>query len=225
MKKAYKFIMAFLILILTFSSMAFADSGRVVDETDLLNKEEKSAMETRLGNLADKYDFDILVIISDESDAKKNAEDFVSGQNYGDGIVLSFQSERGDFYILPFGEGAEFFDTETVQQIHDEVRSYIEKEKVYEGLNVYIRQTEKRLEGVKDGAKDMPADYKARSRQRIIIIALALIIGIFAAMGVTYSMKKSMEEKNVFRKDVFSDSVLKITGREDIYLKTEEEEL
>ncbi len=44
-------------------------------------------------------------------------------------------------------------------------------------------------------------------------------------MVVTYSMRNSLEKGNVYKKEDFSDPVLKITGREDVYLKSEEEEL
>ena len=227
MKRIYKFAAALIILAFVLSSAAFADSGRVADETGLLNKEEKSAMENRLDNLAEKYDFDIMVLVSDGSDAEENAKDFVSERASGEkgGIVLSLQKDTGDFNILPFGEGEDIFGDETVDRIYDEVKPYIEKEKFYEGFNVYIKQAERELVSAKGGTADaVPVDYKARSRRRIIIIATSLIVGIFLAMVFTYSMRKSLEEKNIYEKDDADNPVLKITGREDVYLKTEEEE-
>ena len=228
MKKIYKFAIALIILTFALGSAAFADSGRIADQSGILNKEEKSAMEKRLDNLSDKYDFDIAVIVSDDADAEENAETFVSESDSGkkDGIVLSFRKETGDFCILPFGEGAEIFDAETLSQIQDEIKPYFEKEKFYEGFNVYIRQAERQLEGAKGGGADnSPVDYKARSKRRIITIAASLIAAVFVAMVVTYSMRNSLEKGNVYKKEDFSDPVLKITGREDVYLKSEEEEL
>ena len=228
MKKIYKFVIALIVLTFALGLTAFAESERVADRTGLLNKEEKSAMENRLDNLAEKYDFDIMVLISDDADALENAKSFVSEKSSGEnsGIVLSFRRETGDFYILPFGEDADIFDDETLSQIQDEVKPYFEKEKFYEGFNVYVRQAERQLSASKEGgAESQPIDYKARSRRRIITIAASLIVGIFAAMVVTYSMRKAVEEKNECQRKDFNESVLKITGREDIYLKTEEEEL
>ena len=211
-----RFLTIFAVLIFAVSLTAFSQgTERIFDEAGILTGEEKSSMENRLEGLSERLGFEILICTSEEG-----FEDFTA-ENL-DGIVLFHNTQSKEYYVETFGKGRDIFGEDEIQLIYAEIDEYFQKDKVYEGFNVYIRNAQKIWEQSSENADSEAASgYKDSSRKRAMFTAGSLIAGMFAAMGITNSMKKKMntEESEGF----FLRGNFEISLREEQYLYSEKE--
>lgn len=206
------------VLMFALSLTAFSQAAERIFDAGILTGEEKSSMEKRLENISERLGFDIFIYVSEDG-----FEDFVSDKESLDGIVLFYSPEKKEYEIESLGKGKNVFGKDEVELIYAEIDEYFQRDKVYEGFNVYIRNAQKIWEQSEANSDSGAASvYRVRSRKRVMFTAFSLIAGMFAAMGITSSMKNKMNE-NAVNCDGFSGISLEIQEREDNFLYSEKE--
>lgn len=233
MKKILKIIIASIIFSSMLAATAFSDGAeRIYDPDGVLFKEGKSAAEERLSKIYNEFGFDIItVIFSDsETDAEEEGMSYISENGYAeakDGIILSINAETGDYWIKPLGRGNETFSEYGIGVLYDETEADFADGDFYEGINVFIKHSEKFISQAEETGEvyDASNEYKSKT-SKTLIIAVFIIAGMFLAMGVTHSMKKGMKIENL--KEDSNDAAEKrffaVTDEKDIYLYSEIDE-
>lgn len=190
-KKLVSVIFA-LILCLSLSVTAFAaDTPRLFDSADLLTSAEESDLQSRMDELSEKFEVEI-VIATFESVGEYSVDEFVevyyddNGFGYGenkDGVLLLVSMEERDYRILSNGFGAQAISTDDIDRIGENVASYLSDADYADAFNTFIDECEYEIDGEING---FPFDFT-------INILISLVIGFIIALIATGIMRLKLK--------------------------------
>lgn len=221
MKKILSILFA---LLLCVAALCFAVSAEetspahVVDEADLLTESEEELLESRLGELSEKYKMDI-VILAVESVGNKTpreyADDYYDYNGYGygsnyDGLLLLVSMEERDWYISTCGEAIYAFTDSNIDTIGSHITDDLGNENYYFAFSTFADECEYYIDGHING---FPFDYGMN-------LVISVVVGLIVAAIATSIMKsklKSVRYQNQAADYVKSGS-MNLTLSRDFYL-------
>ncbi|MBO4696725.1 MAG: TPM domain-containing protein [Lachnospiraceae bacterium] len=146
--------------------------SRVLDYADLLNDEQRKAMEERLTKIRETYHMDIVVLTAPDSDGKvweDFADDFYDygGFGYGedyDGMILFVDMDPADrgYTITTCGTRGQNLYNGLVETIYDDMFDYFKSAQYYDGINVYINHAVRQINHV-----ELPSSFEGIERSQI----------------------------------------------------------
>ncbi|MBR3106991.1 MAG: TPM domain-containing protein [Clostridia bacterium] len=218
MKKTLAVFLLLLLLVIP----ALAENSRVVDEADVLTREEEQRLEEYIAGIREKYQFDVLILTMNSIGDRQGdyyAADYYDHNGYGEGKnhdgVCFFYVPQGDrngntVFFVKTGSGERIFTADVDDEIVDQIRPYFRKQNYGGAIAKYVLEVEARLESNKP--------VNRANRFLPIFLGGGLLIGA----GVALSYKAQM--KTVRRKSGASsyvrDGSFHLSRQQDIYLYT-----
>ena len=194
MKKILAILFA---IILCVGALCFAVSAednapaRVVDEADLLSTEEEGTLKSRLDELSEKYEMDI-VVLAVESVGDKTPEEYAddyydyNGYGYGsnyDGLLLLVSMEERDWYISTCGEAINAFTDSNIETIGSLIADDLGDENYYSAFSTFADQCEYYIDGHING---FPFDFGMN-------LVISIVVGLIVAAIATSVMKGKLK--------------------------------
>ena len=229
MKKLLALSLALLFLL--FPSAAYGQNTsnplKVIDYENLFTDSEEAALQDRAAALAEKYDFDIVLMTVEDFGGKtpmEYADDHFDYNDYGlggdrDGVLLLICVGTGDWYVSTSGRGQDLFN-QRISKIEERIVPELRNGDYYEAFDVFldyiesVLSTEASQNGNNNNNNDDPDPYtytiwdeisyfvRYNASDFLIIFGITLAIGLITA----FSMKAKM---NTARKQQLAQEYIK----------------
>ena len=165
MKRAWMILLPLLFL-LGLTPSAYARTPRVVDEAGLLSGEEEQVLETRAGEISEKYGMDVVILTVyslDGQDSESYADDYYDSHGYGlggdnSGVLLLLSMEYRDWAISTCGEAIFALTDYGIQDVFSRIAPYLSEDEYYDAYLAYLDALEPYFEAYAQGS---PIDGKA----------------------------------------------------------------
>ena len=214
-----KFISIFLCisLLLCLTSIVSASETlwRIVDDANLLNVAEESALEEASRILRESYDMDVVILTVNTLNGKSPqvyADDYYDDQGYGcgkddSGLLLLISMEERDWYISTCGEATYALTDYGIQGLGEELLSGF-RISYDAGFRMFLNALPEYFEAYKngspiDGYADYRGDYYHADRDEVIYyenafmpnIGLSFLLGLIIAGISVLVMRAGMKMK------------------------------
>ncbi len=226
-------------LVFAFSVGAFAASGRVYDEADLLSSDEEAKLSDLLAEAGANSGAEILVAAFDDMedygyyDIMQFADNYVESHDLGaNSVALILSMADRDYWITTSGECINYITDAGIESIKDYMLSYLSSGDYYNAFAAFAARSETLITEGRNGniydysGSQEPVDFPETdfipehsfpaARSGII----SAILGAIAAFFSTSSMKgklKSVSAKSGAASYAVSDS-LNLMNHNDIFL-------
>lgn len=178
-----------------------AHTQRLADFADLLDADQEEELETKLNQISEDYDCDIVVDIEesiDGMDPTAYADDFFDYNDYGmgddkSGILFMLTMSERKWAISTHGEAISIFTDAGQEYITDNIVSYFSDGDYYEGFTQFADLCEKFIVQAQSGE---PYDVGNLPEEEIpfyISFLIALVIGFVIALIVSLVMRSGMK--------------------------------
>ena len=216
------------ILILAISLLSFVATTalaeekvlRLVDEAELLSAEEETKILSRLDEISEKYEYDV-VIVTQKTIGKKSeiafADDYYDNNGYGYGddytgllLLITFDDEGGIWYISTCGKAINAFSDATIDSIGSAMSTDLASDDYVGAFNTFIDECDYYINGHING-------FPFNAAKNLLI---SLVIGFIIAYIVASSMKSKLKtvalQKNATA--YVKQGSMQITQSRDFYL-------
>lgn len=226
-----KLFSIFLSVILIFSMSLCVSAAEslpmVVDDADLLDPAEESALEEKAMELRSQYEMDIVILTVDSLNgisAQDFADDYYDDNDYGydenrSGVLFLLAMAEREWYISTCGDAIYALTDYGIQQLGETAFSYLYGDNFEPVFNAYLTYLPEYLNAYEvsapvDGYADDSEDYYHGERETVVYyeeeyspsIFVSLVIGVIAAAVVILIMRSSMNTK---RKQYNASSYMK----------------
>lgn len=222
-----KIFIIFITSLLTLSLMgvlpvkAESDLSRVEDYADLLTAYEEESLRDFLDEKSAYLQFDIVVVTTNSVGGKSSqtyADDFYDYNGYGmgenyDGVLLLVNMEYREWYISTTGYGMEAISNAEVQEIGDEVASYLSYGDYEQAFQTFGDLVQREVEKERDSEV-------VDAGEMILRLVIALVIGMGLAFIPVTIMKKQLNnvKAKVEAGDYVKRDQIAITEQKDLFL-------
>ena len=178
-----------------------AHTQRLADFANLLDADQEEELETKLDQISEDYDCDVVVDIEesiDGMDPTAYADDFFDYNDYGmgddnSGILFMLTMSERKWAISTHGEAISIFTDAGQEYITDNIVSYFSDGDYYEGFTQFADLCEKFIVQAQSGE---PYDVGNLPEEEIpfyISFLIALVIGFVIALIVSLVMRSGMK--------------------------------
>ena len=225
MKKSLRiFMTGLLAMAIAFAfgmSAKAAHPARLVDNADLIFDYEEEQIIRILDEKSQKLNFDIVVVTTNSTDGKSSmayADDFFDYNGYGmgdnyDGALLLVNMGNREWYISTTGYGIEALSDNDIEEIGEEVASYL-------SYGAYAAAFENFADLVEEEVNDERDAESLDVGEILIRLVIALVAGAGLAFIPVTVMKKKLD--NVDAKKEASDYIRRdkivMTEQRDMFL-------
>ena len=144
-KKIIPFISS-IIISLIFTITINADLNFVVDDANLLSSQEETKLRIDLENFKNEYNMDAVIVTSNNLNGKSQqdyADDYFDYNGYGvgkekSGLLLLIDMENRNIWISTSGEAIKYFTDNRIDNIVEDITSYLKNGDYFGGCNVFI---------------------------------------------------------------------------------------
>lgn len=233
MKKRILLLLSALLLFITIVIPAFAtgDLPRLVDNADLVTDSEESALISKLDEISERQQVDIVIVTADSLDGKtpmEYADDFYDYNGYGfgeskDGVLFLVSMEDRDWYISTTGYGITAFTDNGIEYIGKQLKSHLSDGEYAEAFTKYAELCDEFITKAKTGE---PYDSHNLPKEPFNIVwnlLVAFVVGLIIAVIVTNTMKgklKTVRMQYAANGYVKANS-MNITESRDLFLYTQ----
>lgn len=185
----------------------------VVDQANLLESTEETALNMAAAELSTEYKMDIAVLTLENLNGK-TAQDYADNYydaNYSEnGILFLLAMDEREWYITTYGNGVYALTDYGIQAVGEIVVGYFSDGYYYDGFCTYLDEVEDYLRAYAngtpiDGYADYSGDYYHGDREEVVyyeadvpqgtIFLIALGIGLVSAAVIVVIMRAAMNTK------------------------------
>ena len=206
MKRIYSLIIA-IVLLLTLSTLCFAQTPKIADRAGLLTEHQIADLESRAQALADRYDIDVAIVTTKSlgsKSARDYADDYFDYNGYGigsdhSGIIFLISTEERDWWISTSGKGIQALTDYGIDCLFDAVSDELAQDQWYDAFSSYLDHLQDYLEAYEQGT---PID---KAPNYLLRLAIALVIGAVIG-GIAIAVMRS--KMNTARRQTGASSYL-----------------
>lgn len=200
------------------------DSGsvhdiRLVDEAGLLSDSEYNRVLSRLDEISEKLQFELVIVTKDSiggASAMEFSDDYFDYNNYGygeerDGALLLINMEEREWYISTSGLGIKALTDSRIQKTGEHIASYLGDSDNEQAFQAFIDDCDKYVTRAKGGRLPFPW-----GRNIVIALAAGLAVGVMV-IAVLKGQLKSVTGKGAATDYVVNNS-MKVDESRDIFL-------
>ena len=190
-----------------------AEQPQVQDLAELLTEGQTQELDALLLTLKNVLEIDIVIVTTrnlDGKDVMSYADDFYDQQGYGvgsdsSGILLLLSMGTREWYMSTCGEAMYIFTDYGLEQLGQELTSYLSEEEYYDGFRNWAQSLEYYVQQYRQGTPVdgyVPADdYESPYGEEIVYgpgmgfgkkFLIALLVGLAAALITVLIMRSSM---------------------------------
>lgn len=229
MKKLFAILLALVILCLSAASVSAADEPpRLVDEADLLSKEEEAELSDLLDEISVRQGLDVVVVTNQSLGGRtpmQYADDYFDENGYGfgeerDGILLLVSMEARDWHISTRGYGITAFTDAGLAYISEQFLNDLSDGFYASAFTTFARQCDDFVTQAKTG-EPYDADHLPKPPfPFFFILVVSLLVGLAIALiatGIMRSQLKSVRCRDTVEDYTKKDS-LKLTKENELFL-------
>ncbi len=205
MKKFLTFLMLSVLIcaFLITTASAQTKQARLVDGADLLSESEETEILSRLNEISNKYEYDV-VIVTQESIGKESemdfADDFYDNNGYGFGddftgllLLITFDEEGGIWWISTCGEAIKAFTDANIEAIGEAMSFDLGAENYKNAFNTFIDKCDYYINGHING-------FPFNTGMNLVV---SIVIGFIIAL-ISVSVMKGKLKTVEFQKNATS---------------------
>ena len=226
MKRKLFTLMLILCMVAGLTLTAYAASSHLVDSAGLLTSTDAASLESKLFQISDRHNVDVVIVTVDSTDGKSLmdfADDYYDYNGYrADGILLLVSMENSDWWVSTTGYGITAITDAGLEYMSDRFVSYLSDGEFAEGFDAFADLCDEFITQAKNGDPydnhNLPKDPFRLVKNLII----ALVIGIVAAWFTTGRMKAKLKTVHQQAKadDYIASGSLQLTHSRDLFLYT-----
>ena len=228
MKKLTVFFTFFALILLLIVPTGAANYPRVWDEAELLTDIEERTLITKLTNISEKHQVDVVVVTVESTDGLSPmayADDFFDYNGYGfgdarDGVLLLLSMEERDWWISTRGYGITAFTDFGIEYIGEEIVEYLSDGDYVGGFTKFADMADEFITLAKAGTPFDVDSMPKKPFNAVLSAIIALIIGFIAGKVYTGRMKGELNTVR-FQKEAKSyvkGGSFKVTDSKDFFL-------
>ena len=241
MYKKIAFILSALILLCIFTaSTAFASvvttgvsQPRLVDMADLLTENEETALLSKLDEISERQQFDIVILTENsigDNTPEEYADDYYDYNGYGygtdyDGVLLLVSMEYRDLHISTCGYGIEAFTDYGMERMTEQFSPYLSDGDYAEAFDVFADLCDEYISLAKEGTPvDAGSDNIPKAPFNFAVAAVGSVLaGLLVGFIATGAMKKQLKTVEFQRtsKEYIVPGSMRTTYARDIFLYNE----
>lgn len=218
MKKIFVLLCVLAVCFAVVIPAAAADQPRLVDNADLLADSEETALLTKLDEISERQQFDVVVVTVTDLDGENitdYADDFYDYNGYGfgeeyDGVLLLVSVGDRECWMSTCGYGITAFSDSDIDYILDEFAEEYQSGNYAEAFNVFAEYCDEYVTIARDSEKFDP----------LFTGVIAIVVGFLIAFIATSVMKGQL--KTVRSKSEASEYTkrgsLQVTESRDFFL-------
>ena len=192
MKKVLSFLFV-LVIISTLCTPAFsAASARVVDDASLMSDSELSTLTSKLDEISERQDFDVVVVTTNTLDGKspmEYADDYYDYNDYRyDGCLLLVSMEDRDWWISTKGYGITALTDYGISYIGDEIVDCLSDAEYFEAFEKYADLVDDFVTEANSGTPYDVDNEPTSTTDLVFSIVISLIIGLVVAILATIAL-------------------------------------
>ena len=203
-----------------------AEEAYVVDNADLLSRQEVSRLEDQLEDIIDEYDMDVVVVTVDSLDgeeAQDYADDFCDYNDYSrDCVLLLVSIEDGQWYISTAGECIDVFTDAGIKYIGKKIKPHFSDEAFMEGFETFAQLCDEFMAQAQTGdpydSHNLPKLPFRTGLNLIIAVVIGLAVAAIA-IGIMKGQLKSVRTQSK-ADDYVKQGSLNLTQSRDLFLYT-----
>lgn len=185
---------------ITMAVQAAGNLPRVVDDADLLEDSQESALEEKLGEISEKYQCDVVIVTEDSLDGKEAtpyADDYYDYNGYGygenhDGILLLVSMAERKWAISTTGYGIEVFTDAGQEYMVEKFKPYLSDGEYEESFTCFADLCDEFLRQAQEG-KPYDIGNLPKEKMSPVWILVAVGIGFVISLLVTGTMKGQLK--------------------------------
>ena len=219
-----------LCMVVVIPTFAASDLPRLVDNADLLTDSEKSTLLSKLNEISERQQADVVVVTADTLDGKTPmdyADDFYDNNGYGfgadkDGVLLLVSMEDRDWWMSTTGYGITAITDAGIEYISEKFLSDLSDGDYADAFTTYAELCDDFFTQARSG---QPYDTGHMPKQPFNIarnLLIALIVGFVIALIATGVMKgklKTVRFQSAASNYVKANS-MNVTESRDMFLYT-----
>lgn len=226
MKKRRLGCLLAILLCVSLSAPAFAwsETPLLVDNADLLDDSEASALLALLEEISSERQMDVAVVTVDDLYGEppyRYADDFYDENGYAaDGVLLLVSMAESDWYISTAGYGTIAITDDALEYLAEQLVYDLSDEQYYNAFATYAEYCDLFIEAAQNGEPFELDDAPKPSFPFLKSLLISLVIGFVAALIITGSMKaklKTIRSQPAATDYVKADS-MHVTHARDLFL-------
>ncbi len=236
MMKRISAVMVALLMMVSTSIPAFAQSGRLIDEAYLLSAEEYTDIETQLNDASLQTGWDIVIYTNENYVSSYEMEDYCneyydnSSFSYS-GVMLTVDMASREMFVLTKGDAMQYFSDQRVDEILDDIVYYLSDDEYISACEAFINDVLLFYDegipeyGDYDNVYIAPEDsyedeninpfVRVLKEYGIIMGIVAVVVAVLAVVFV-YLRYKNHGKSGTY--DLEANSVTHLTQKEDIFI-------
>lgn len=199
-----------LCVLFSFTGVFAAGQNRVYDYAGLFTAEEIKELEESATEYREKTNLDLVIVTIDDAEGKTSreyADDFYDYNGFGvgsdySGALLLIDMDNRMAYLSTTGKAIGILTDSRIQEITDEVASYVGDGQYAKGAQVFLEKTDEFVNPNIAG-------------RLLIALALAVLVGAGSVAGVWY---KYTHGHKADQYELDKNSSLALSQREDIFM-------
>lgn len=223
-KKFITFIVT-IIFALYFPIVAIATINPVVDDANLLSKEEKENLISTIEEFRAEYNMDAVIVTSYNLDGKSPEEysdDYYDYNGYGidedeSGVLLLIDMDDRNIWISTKGKAESYFTDNRLDSIIEDIGKYLTNGQYYDASNIFLTDIKYYInEGVPEGQYTY-SEEEYTTKVILIAIGVATVASIIGCILVCNSYKNS---KSISSVNYVDKNSIVFTHKRDIFVNT-----
>ena len=180
-----------------------------MDDANLLSSQEETKLRIDLENFKNEYNMDAVIVTSNNLNGKSQqdyADDYFDYNGYGvgkekSGLLLLIDMENRNIWISTSGEAIKYFTNNRIDNIVEDITSYLKNGDYFGGCNVFINDINNY---VKEG---IPTNKYIKGKPTKNIVFIGLAAGAIVASSVCFLVVNSYKNSKSVSKNhaIFSD--------------------
>lgn len=219
-----------LLLCMTTIIPVFADNGmsRLVDDADLLTGREESSLKSKLDDISEKHQMDVVIVTVNSLDGKSPrdyADDYYEHKGYGygaqkDGILFLVSMENRDWYITTAGYGITAITDAGLDYISNKFFPDLSDGNYADAFETYAELCDDFIEQAKTGEPYDVGNLPKKTFNAVKMLIISLIMGLIVAFVVTGVMKGQLKtvRHQTGAGSYVKNGSLKVTESRDFFL-------
>lgn len=205
-------------------------SSRLVDNADLLNDSEETALLKKLDEISERQKMDVVVVTVESIGGKTReayADDFYDYNGYGygadhDGVLLLVSMENRDWHITTTGYGITAFTDAGIKYLSEQFLDDLGDGNYAAAFTTYAEKCDEFITQAKTGEPYDNGNLPKEPYDFLMWILISAVVGVIAAFIITRAMKGKL--KTVRFQPAASNYVrqgsMNLTNSQDIFLYT-----
>ena len=218
MKKLLVFALVIILCLGAGLTVSAERGARVVDNADLLDASEETALLAKLDALSEKHQMDIVVLTVETLEGKSSmafADDYYDNNGYGygnnyDGLLLLVAMEEREWYISTCGAAIDAFSDADIDSIGDNMLNDLSNGNYYSAFTTFVNDCDYYIDGYLNGFP-FPLGMNL-----VISIGVGLIVAFIATSAMKGKLK-SVRLQNQASNYVRNGS-MKVTLSRDFFI-------